>query len=124
MTEKQAWKNAIILAQRYWQLLHSTGQTDGDKEFVAGLQPELLACEEEFAGLLEAHPQLFEQLKQKYRMACKGYMQTKNLWPTKDATANPSDLMKFAYEENLNLFGAPRELPNFGRARANRARAL
>ena len=116
MTEKQARQKTVELESRYRLLLHSTDQVGGaDATLVAGNQSRFTACEEIFAGLLKAHPYLFEHLKKKYKLACGGNLKTKSSWPKKGEYGEAaSDLLNFAYEEDLDLFGTPTQVPHFG----------
>jgi hypothetical protein len=118
MTENEARQKAVELDHRYRLLLRSTDQLDGrDNQILADIKRKFAACEQEFDYLLHEHPQLFQHLEAKYKLANAGKLETKSLWPKKDAPRVPAaaDLINFAYEEDLDLFGAPKEKPHFPR---------
>ena len=110
MTEKQAREKTVQLEERYRTLLNSAGRFGGVGAIVAAIQRKCAACGQEFAAVLKEHPQLFKHLKQRYKLACNGTLKSKSPWPKKGATGNASDLMDFAYDEDLNLFGAPKDV--------------
>ena len=108
MTEKQAREKAVQLENHYRMLLNSADRFGSVDAIVAGIQRKFAAYDQEFAVLLKEHPQLFRHLEERYRLACNGTLKTKSRWPKKGATRNASDLMAFAHEEDLDLFGEPK----------------
>jgi hypothetical protein len=110
VTENQAREKAVQLDEHCRTLLNSAGRFGGVDAIVASIQRRFAACGQEFAALLKDHPQLFKHLKQRYKLACNGTLKSKSHWPKKGATGNASDLMDFAYEEDLDLFGAPKDV--------------
>ena len=100
MTEEHAQEKAVDLDQCYRLLLHATDPARGDAALIAEIQWRFAACEEEFAGLLQEHPRLFEHLKKRHQLAY-------NFDPTAE------DLIAFAWEQDLDLFGVPTRAPQF-----------
>ena len=122
MTENEARQKASELNASYHLLLHSTDQLDtADEQVMAEIKRKFLECEQEFDELRREHPQLFVNLEQKYRQACAGKLKTKSQWPKRVELAiedlgivpASSNLLHFAYEEDLDVYGNPKQLPHF-----------
>ena len=90
-------------------------------ELVHEIRRKYTACEQELEDLRREYPQLLAKLEEKYRLACAGRLETKSRWPKRDARAikywgnvpTLSDLIDFAYEEDLDLFGEPKQFSHF-----------
>jgi hypothetical protein len=109
MTETEARQKLVELDHRFRLLVDSTDRLIGhDHQPIVEIRRKLFVKNRNLDDIYREHPQLLANLERKYREAsATGKLKTS---PKRDALhfgfpPNTSDLMSFAYQENLDLFG-------------------
>jgi hypothetical protein len=128
MTETEAPRKLVEFDRRFRLLLDSSDRLIGhDQQPIVEIRRKLFVCNRELDDIYREHPHLLANLEWKYRHASAiGKLKTS---PKRDAIhfgfpPNASDLMSFAYQENLDLFGKRKPTPYRLKALSNPADEL